>query len=153
LRSTRPSLTSTTPSRLSSRRPSSSTVSAVVFMSECHCCSYSPSFQAVNCFCFVFFLRCAKALDRGAASLCVLSNDCDNAEYKKLIQALCAESSVPLIMADAGTQIGEWVGLAKLNADGTVRKAVRCSVAVVTDFGEETPALNVVLNYVKSQNA
>ena len=41
--------------------------------------------------------------------------------------------------------------LAKLAEDATVRKAVRCSVAVVTDFGEETPALNVVLNYVKSQ--
>ena len=99
-------------------------------------------------------LRCrsAKALDRGSARLCILSKDCDNAEYKKLVQALCAEGSVPLIMADAGKEIGEWVGLAKLNADGTVRKAVRCSVAVVTDFGEETPALNVVLNYVKSQN-
>lgn len=95
----------------------------------------------------------AKALDRGSARLCILSKDCDNAEYQKLIQALCAESGVHLIMADHGTEIGEWVGLAKLNADGTVRKAVRCSVAVVTDFGEETPALNVVLNYVKSQNA
>eukprot|EP01039_Chlorochromonas_danica_P000012 gene12-13_t len=97
--------------------------------------------------------ECAKALDRGTAKLCILSQDCDNAEYKKLIQALCAENSVHLIMADHGTEIGEWVGLAKLNADGTVRKAVRCSVAVVTDFGEETSALNVVLNYVKSQNA
>lgn len=100
----------------------------------------------------MFSVRSAKALDRGSARLCILSKDCDNAEYKKLVQALCAEGSVPLIMADAGKEIGEWVGLAKLNADGTVRKAVRCSVAVVTDFGEETPALNVVLNYVKSQN-
>jgi len=97
--------------------------------------------------------ECAKALDRGSARLCILSKDCDNEEYKKLVQALCAESGVHLIMADKGTEIGEMVGLAKLNADGTVRKAVRCSVAVVTDFGEETPALNVVLNYVKSQNA
>lgn len=92
-------------------------------------------------------------MDRGAARLCILSNDCDNAEYKKLIQALCAESGVHLIMADHGTQIGEWVGLAKLNADGTVRKAVRCSVAVVTDFGEESKALTQVLEYVQSQNA
>jgi len=97
--------------------------------------------------------ECAKALDRGSARLCILSKDCDNAEYKKLVQALCKEGGVHLIMADHGTEIGEWVGLAKLNADGTVRKAVRCSVAVVTDFGEETAALNVVLNYVKSQNA
>lgn len=89
-------------------------------------------------------------MDSGAARLCILSNDCDNAEYKKLVQALCAESGVHLIMADHGTEIGEWVGLAKLNADGTVRKAVRCSVAVVTDFGEESAALDVVLKYVKN---
>ena len=89
-------------------------------------------------------------MDSGAARLCILSNDCDNAEYKKLVQALCAEGSVLLIVADHGAEIGEWVGLAKLNADGTVRKAVRCSVAVVTDFGEESPALDVVLKYVKA---
>lgn len=97
------------------------------------------------------FFRCAKALDRGTARLCILAKDCDNAEYTKLVQALCAESGVHLIMADHGTDLGEMVGLAKLNADGTVRKAVRCSVAVVTEFGEESQALSVVLNYVKSQ--
>jgi small subunit ribosomal protein S12e len=56
-------------------------------------------------------------------------------------------------MADEGKKLGEWVGLAKLTADGTVRKAVRCSVAVVTEFGEDTHALSVVLKYVKSSQA
>jgi len=95
----------------------------------------------------------AKALDRGAARLCILSKDCDNEEYVRLVQALCTESGVHLIMVDSGNELGQWVGLAKLNQDGTVRKAVRCSVAVVTDFGEDTRALNVVLNYVKSTQA
>lgn len=91
-----------------------------------------------------------KALDRGAGRLCILSKDCDNDEFTKLIQALCTEGNVPLIMADEGKKLGEWVGLAKINADGTVRKAVRCSVAVVTEFGESSHALDVVLKYVKA---
>ena len=105
--------------------------------------------------CVINFInrRSVKALDRGVARLCILSKDCDNEEYKRLIQALCTEGGVHLIMADSGTLLGQWVGLAKLNPDGTVRKAVRCSVAVVTDFGEENAALNVVLNFVKSQQA
>lgn len=93
-----------------------------------------------------------KVLDRGTGKLCVLSKTCDNDEYTRLVKALCAEGNIPLIVADDGKLLGEWVGLAKLNADGGVRKAVRCSVAVVTDFGEETPALNYVLDYVRSQN-
>lgn len=98
-----------------------------------------------------YTIRSAKALDRRDGRLCILAKDCDNDEYVRLVQALCSEGNVPLIMADAGTELGEWVGLAKLNADGTVRKAVRCSVAVVTDFGEETSALNTVLKYVQAQ--
>ncbi len=89
-----------------------------------------------------------KALDRGDVRLCVLSKDCDNEEYKRLVQALCTENKVDLIMAESGTLLGQWVGLAKLNPDGTVRKAVRCSVAVVTDYGEESPYLRVILNFV-----
>lgn len=106
---------------------------------------------SIDADCLLSFHRCAKELDRGTARLCILASDCDNAEYKKLIQALCTEQNVPLILSDKGTEIAEWVGLAKLNADGTIRKVKRTSVAVVTDFGEESAELNKVLQYVNEQ--
>jgi len=54
-------------------------------------------------------------------------------------------------MVDSGKELGEWCGLVKYDADGSARKAVRTSCAVITNFGEETPALNVVLNYVRNR--
>merc|ERR1712228_498601 len=95
--------------------------------------------------------ECAKALDRRSARLCCLAKDCENDEYKKLIRALCAEGEVHVVMVESGKELGAWCGLAKLNDDGSVKKAVRTSVAVVTDFGEETRALSVLLDYLKKQ--
>ncbi len=92
-----------------------------------------------------------KALDSRTAMLCLLAKDCDNDEYVRLVEALCKEGNIPLLMAETGAELCEWAGLAKLNPDATVKKAVKCSVAVVTDFGEPSPALTFVNNYVKSQ--
>ena len=54
-------------------------------------------------------------------------------------------------MVESGKELGAWCGLAKLEADGSVKKAVRTSCAVVTDFGEETRALSVLLDFLQKQ--
>ena len=93
----------------------------------------------------------AKALDSRTAKLCCLAKDCDNAEYSRLVRALCDEGGVNLIMVDEGRQLGEWAGLCKIDADGEATKVVRCSAACVTEFGEDTRALSVLLTYLKAQ--
>ena len=56
-----------------------------------------------------------------------------------------------VVMVEAGKDLGAWCGLAKLDSDGSVKKAVRTSCAVITDFGEETHALSVLLDYLQKQ--
>eukprot|EP00695_Tsukubamonas_globosa_P001843 TRINITY_DN290_c0_g1_i1.p1 TRINITY_DN290_c0_g1~~TRINITY_DN290_c0_g1_i1.p1 ORF type:complete len:114 (+),score=47.02 TRINITY_DN290_c0_g1_i1:79-420(+) len=41
--------------------------------------------------------ECAKALDRRQAHLCVLAEDCTEAAYTKLVEALCNEHGIDLI--------------------------------------------------------
>jgi small subunit ribosomal protein S12e len=93
----------------------------------------------------------ARALERGTAQLCVLADDCDQPDIKKLVEALCAEHNVSLLSVPESKQLGQWAGLCKLDAEGEARKVVGCSCAVVTDYGEETEGLAVVQNYLKSK--
>jgi small subunit ribosomal protein S12e len=132
---------------------------------------------------------------QGDAQLCILAEDCNQPDYKKLIEALCGEHNVNLIrcvcvdgwvlcgsssacacceatdsvhsslcvrlarlaLARASRsvpenkQLGEWAGLCKLDSDGTARKVVGCSCAVITDYGEETEGLSILQDYLKSR--
>jgi small subunit ribosomal protein S12e len=93
----------------------------------------------------------ARAIERGEAQLCILAEDCNQPDYKKLIEALCGVHNVNLISVPENKQLGEWAGLCKLDSEGTARKVVGCSCAVITDYGEETEALNVLQDYLKSR--
>jgi len=92
-----------------------------------------------------------KALDRRNAHLCVLSSSCTEAAYTRLVEALCAEHNINLIKVPDSKQLGEWVGLCKLDKEAKPRKIVGCSCCVVKDFGEESDSLNVLLEYFKKR--
>ncbi|XP_024399722.1 small ribosomal subunit protein eS12 [Physcomitrium patens] len=93
----------------------------------------------------------AKAIEKHAAQLCVLAEDCNQPDYTKLVQALCQEHNVNLISVPSAKKLGEWAGLCKIDSEGKARKVVGCSCVVVKDYGEETEGLNIVREYVKSQ--
>merc|ERR1719468_940701 len=75
------------------------------------------------------------SLDKREALLCVLSDNCDEPMYKKLVSALCMEHNIPLIKVDSNMKLGEWVGLCKIDQEGQARKVVKCSCAVVKKLG------------------
>merc|ERR1719295_531450 len=67
-----------------------------------------------------------KALDKRQAIACILAENCDEENYKKLIKALCMEHEIPLIPVDDGQKLGEWAGLCKIDKEG---RPARSSVA------------------------
>ncbi|KAF3637472.1 40S ribosomal protein S12 [Capsicum annuum] len=92
----------------------------------------------------------AKVIEKHAAQLCVLAEDCDQPDYVKLVKALCADHNVNLFTVPSAKTLGEWAGLCKIDSEGKARKVVGCGCVVVKDYGEETEGLHIVQEYVKS---
>ncbi|XP_057312262.1 40S ribosomal protein S12-like [Hydractinia symbiolongicarpus] len=92
-----------------------------------------------------------KCLDKRQALLCILANNCDEQTYVKLIEALCAEHNINLIKIEDNKKLGEWSGLCKIDKEGKARKVVGCSCVVVKDWGKESQAHGVLMDYFKSK--
>lgn len=45
--------------------------------------------------------------------LCVLAEDCDQPDYKKLVEALCSEHNVSLLSVPEAKQLGQWAGVSR----------------------------------------
>ncbi|KAK6139575.1 hypothetical protein DH2020_026685 [Rehmannia glutinosa] len=66
----------------------------------------------------------AKVIEKHAAQLCVLAEDCNQPDYLKLVKALCADHNVNLITVPSAKTLGEWAGLCKIDSEGKARKIV-----------------------------
>ena len=97
------------------------------------------------------FSSVARALDKGVAQLCVLADDCEEEDYKKLIIALARQQKVDLIRVPERRMLGEYAGLAKFDNDNNIKKVISTSSVVVTDFGEGTKDLERVLRELKKE--
>ena len=91
----------------------------------------------------------ARALDRRTAHLCILAEDCEDAGYKKLVEALCKQNNIDIIKVGERSKLAEWVGLCKVDASGNVKKTFKCSCVAVRDFGERSKALDMLLEKLK----
>lgn len=90
-----------------------------------------------------------RSLEKGQAQLVVLAEDCNQPDYKKLVEALSAEQNASLLSVKEAKQLGTWAGLCKLDAEGEPRKVVSCAAVAVTDYGEETEGYSVLQDYLK----
>ena len=94
-----------------------------------------------------------KMLDKRQALLCVLAESTDEKNITKLVEALCREHNINLIKIDDAKKLGEWVGLCKIDKEGNARKVVRCSCAVISDFGRESQPLDILNEHFKRGGA
>jgi len=91
----------------------------------------------------------ARALDGRTAHLCILAEDCEEAPYKKLVAALCAQNNIDLVRVPSRQQLAEWDGLVKRDRAGAVKKHFKCSCVAIRNFGEQTRALDMLLEQIK----
>eukprot|EP00276_Gloeochaete_wittrockiana_P006239 CAMPEP_0184656220 /NCGR_PEP_ID=MMETSP0308-20130426/15991_1 /TAXON_ID=38269 /ORGANISM="Gloeochaete witrockiana, Strain SAG 46.84" /LENGTH=148 /DNA_ID=CAMNT_0027093223 /DNA_START=26 /DNA_END=472 /DNA_ORIENTATION=+ len=90
-----------------------------------------------------------KAIDKGTALLCILATDCDESSYTTLVTALCQDRNVPLLKTLTGPELGEWSGLGRLDKTGAPKKVIKCSAVVITHYGEESQAHQILQAHLK----
>ncbi|KAF6165684.1 hypothetical protein GIB67_012581 [Kingdonia uniflora] len=63
----------------------------------------------------------AKVIEKHAVQLCVISENCNQPDYVKLVQALCVDHNVSLFAVPAAKILGEWAGRKKKGERGEDR--------------------------------
>lgn len=93
-----------------------------------------------------------KALEsKEKPDLCILADDCSEDKYKKFVEALCKEKQVPLYRVPTRAQLGEWVGLCKIDNTGQARNIVGCSSAIIKQFPGGENDINHHIDKIKQK--
>ncbi|KAK9103291.1 hypothetical protein Sjap_020545 [Stephania japonica] len=72
-----------------------------------------------------------RVIKKHVAQLCVLAEDYDQADYAKLVKALCVDNNVNLITVPSAKNSWRVGHLCKIDSKGKARKVVGCSCIVV----------------------
>ena len=78
-----------------------------------------------------------------------LAENCDEANYVRLIEALCVEHQIPILKIGDNKTLGEWAGLCKIDREGNARKVVGCSCVVIRTV-DECPAWDYLQTQIKT---
>ena len=89
-----------------------------------------------------------KSIDRKEPHLIILAEDCQEAKYKKLIEAFAKQNDIPLITSKR-QQMAEWVGYHKVDNEGKPRKMKNVSSIAILDWVEENDAVKFVQDHLK----
>ena len=71
------------------------------------------------------------------AKYVVLAKNCTEANYVKIVKGLAAQNKVPIFEIDEGETMGEWLGICKVDKNGSVTKKRKCSSVAIRDFSSD----------------
>lgn len=91
-----------------------------------------------------------KAIDGRRVVCCFLAQSCEEEAYKLLVKSLCKEYNVPVIQVPNAKDLGEWSGLCQIDKEGKPRNIVGAACVAITDYGEESPALNFLQQHIEN---
>lgn len=78
-----------------------------------------------------------KSIESKKARFCILAENCSESSYKALVQALCKENDVPLVLVPEAETLGEWINICKKDSQNNIRKKRKCSSVVIREFPGE----------------
>eukprot|EP01060_Flectonema_neradi_P031880 TRINITY_DN4951_c0_g1_i1.p2 TRINITY_DN4951_c0_g1~~TRINITY_DN4951_c0_g1_i1.p2 ORF type:complete len:135 (+),score=29.38 TRINITY_DN4951_c0_g1_i1:638-1042(+) len=88
-----------------------------------------------------------RALEKRVVLLCVIAEDCEEEAYITLIDKLAQETTVDIVRVPEKKKLGEWVGLAKYDQHGNIKKVISTSSIAIVDYGEKSIALEMLLQH------